>query len=101
MDYSLLWQLKEYSLSALRDPGMEAPPGSDSLYPHLFEDVESNDIGSDLNEVSDLKDETDMAQQRTSKKKRSRKLRGKRSASTSSKLHIILFFMYYYYRTML
>jgi hypothetical protein len=72
-------KLKEYSLSALRDPGIEAPHGSDSLYPsHLYEDVESNDIGSELNEVSDVKDETDIVQ-KVSKKKRSRKLRGGRS----------------------
>jgi len=77
----LVWQLKEYSLSALRDPGIEAPHGSDSLYPpHLYEDVESNDIGSELNEVTDAKDPTDIT---ASKKKRSRKLRGKPSAAAS------------------
>lgn len=84
--------MKEYSLShwgasRINDEGNSLGPSYDSSssitdpiphhHHHLFpDDIDSNDIGNEINEISDPRDVEELAL-RKAKKKRSRKIKGK------------------------
>lgn len=96
--------MKEYALSQwgasrINDEGNSLVPSYDStssiIHDHLLnnhhhhpqhhhllfsDDIDSNDIGNELNEISDPRDAVEDLALRKSKKKRSRKMKGKVSS---------------------